>query len=138
MKRIAKLWTEIRRPFGARSPLRPAKAELTHGPTFFRQLRGLFERPRISKSARTVVMLSAAFISFSGGTPKQALLTWNPPDTEKETDLPLQKAATSAMDQREGVIVVMDAQTGRIRASVNLEGAYTQAMDRKSTRLNSS
>jgi SpoIID/LytB domain protein len=73
-------------------------------------------------------MLSAAFISFSGGTPKQTLLTWNTAEIEKETDLALQKAATSAMDQREGAIVVMDAQTGRIRASVNLEDAYTQAM----------
>ncbi|HEY6045147.1 MAG TPA: penicillin-binding transpeptidase domain-containing protein, partial [Pyrinomonadaceae bacterium] len=75
-------------------------------------------------------MLSAALISLSGGTPtpKQTLLAWNTAAIESETDEALQKAATSALGQREGVIVVMDAQTGRIRASVNLEGAYTQAM----------
>ena len=47
---------------------------------------------------------------------------------DADVDAALQQAADAAMDQREGVIVVMDAQTGRIRASVNLEGAYTQAM----------
>jgi SpoIID/LytB domain protein len=47
---------------------------------------------------------------------------------ESDVDVALQQSADAAMDQREGVIVVIDAQTGRIRASVNLEGAYTQSM----------
>jgi SpoIID/LytB domain protein len=47
---------------------------------------------------------------------------------DSDVDATLQQAADVAMDQREGVVVIMDTQTGRIRASVNLEGAYTQAM----------
>lgn len=47
---------------------------------------------------------------------------------EAEIDSTLQEAATVALGQREGTIVIMDAQTGRVRASVNLAGAYTQAV----------
>jgi SpoIID/LytB domain protein len=47
---------------------------------------------------------------------------------ESEVDASLQQAADGVMDGRDGVIVVMDAQSGRVRASVNLEDAYSQAM----------
>lgn len=47
---------------------------------------------------------------------------------ETEIDAALQQAADETLAQREGVIVIMDVQTGRVRASVNLEDAYTQAM----------
>ena len=47
---------------------------------------------------------------------------------EIATDSALQSAAENALGGRPGTIVVMDAQTGRIRASVNLEDAYRQAM----------
>jgi SpoIID/LytB domain protein len=47
---------------------------------------------------------------------------------ETEIDSALQEAATTALGQREGTIVIMDAHTGRVRASVNLAGAYTQAV----------
>ena len=47
---------------------------------------------------------------------------------EAEIDSTLQEAATNAIGQREGTIVIMDAQTGRVRASVNLAGAYEQAV----------
>ncbi len=43
-------------------------------------------------------------------------------------DSALQQAATAALGQREGTIIVMDAQTGRVRAIVNSEGAYAQAL----------
>ena len=59
------------------------------------------------------------------------LFNWSNSQTaqdEAELDTALQHAAEDALGKREGVIVIMDAQTGRIRASVNLEGAYTQAM----------
>jgi SpoIID/LytB domain protein len=49
-------------------------------------------------------------------------------EDETQIDAALQQAADEALGQREGVIVIMDAQTGRVRASVNLEGAYSQAM----------
>ena len=48
-------------------------------------------------------------------------------EDETQIDAALQQAAEEALGQRQGVIVIMDAQTGRVRASVNLEGAYSQA-----------
>jgi len=60
-----------------------------------------------------------------------ATFSWSAPDsTRNETDLDaaLQHAAENALRQREGAIIIMDAQTGRVRAAVNLEGAYAQAM----------
>jgi SpoIID/LytB domain protein len=42
-------------------------------------------------------------------------------------DSALNEAAASALAGREGTIVIMDAQTGRVRALVNPRGAYAQA-----------
>jgi stage II sporulation protein D len=47
---------------------------------------------------------------------------------EAATDAALQDAATAALANREGTIIVMDAQTGRVRAIVNPQQAYTQAL----------
>jgi stage II sporulation protein D len=47
---------------------------------------------------------------------------------ESEVDAALQGAAVSAVAGREGTVIVMDAQTGRVRAIVNAEGAYSQAL----------
>lgn len=47
---------------------------------------------------------------------------------ESQIDSALQQAAQDALGDREGSIVIMDAQTGRVRASVNMEAAYAQAM----------
>src|SRR5437762_14366251 len=47
---------------------------------------------------------------------------------ESEIDSALQQAATAALGQREGAIIVMDAQTGRIRAVVNSQLAFGQAL----------
>jgi SpoIID/LytB domain protein len=47
---------------------------------------------------------------------------------EAEIDSTLQQAAEDALGQHEGSIIIMDAQTGRVRAAVNPEGAYKQAM----------
>ena len=52
----------------------------------------------------------------------------NSAQNESEVDAALQEAATSALAGREGTIIIMDAQTGRIRAIVNAEAAYTQAL----------
>ena len=60
-----------------------------------------------------------------------AIVNW-PDNTsdrnEEETDAALQAAAAAALANREGAIIVMDAQTGRVRAIVNSEMAYTQAL----------
>ena len=47
---------------------------------------------------------------------------------EAETDAALQAAATAALANRDGTIIVMDAQTGRVRAIVNPQLAYAQAL----------
>ena len=47
---------------------------------------------------------------------------------EAEVDAALQEAANSALADREGTIIVMDARTGRVRAIVNPTVAYAQAL----------
>jgi len=47
---------------------------------------------------------------------------------EAEIDAALQNAAAAALADREGTIIVMDAQTGRVRAIVNSQLAYEQAL----------
>ena len=46
---------------------------------------------------------------------------------EDEVDAALERAARAAMGEREGAIVVMDAQTGRVRTVVNPRIAFEQA-----------
>ena len=55
---------------------------------------------------------------------------WPAPSSANETEIDsaLQQAAEDALGQREGSIIVIDAQTGRVRAAVNPEAAYAQAM----------
>ncbi len=50
----------------------------------------------------------------------------NGPD-ERSVDAALQQAATDALGQREGTIIVMDAQSGRVRALVNPHAAFAEA-----------
>src|SRR5205085_3581328 len=47
--------------------------------------------------------------------------------SEEETDEALQRAAQSALGGRDGVVLVLDAQTGRVRASVNARAAFEEA-----------
>jgi len=47
---------------------------------------------------------------------------------EAEIDAALQEAAASALPNPDGTIIVMDAQTGRIRAIVNPQQAYAQTL----------
>jgi SpoIID/LytB domain protein len=49
-------------------------------------------------------------------------------EAETAADAALQQAATNALDGREGAIIVMDPHTGRIRAVVNSQAAYSQAL----------
>jgi cell division protein FtsI/penicillin-binding protein 2 len=60
---------------------------------------------------------------------------WAPFDTsgentrdETEIDAALQEAASAALGQREGSIIVIDPQSGRVRAVVNRQLAFTQAL----------
>lgn len=49
-------------------------------------------------------------------------------EIEGEIDSVLQEAATAALGQREGTIIVIDAHSGRVRAIVNQDTAFGQAM----------
>ena len=83
----------------------------------------------------------AMLISFAGAAilflilfafpTKRIALNWSndPSDrNEAEIDAALQEAATSALTNRDGTIIVMDARTGRVRAIVNPQMAYAQAL----------
>jgi SpoIID/LytB domain protein len=69
-------------------------------------------------------------INFSPSRAFLPALNWshNPNSNEDEIDSALQQSAEDALGNRQGSIIVMDAQTGRVRAAVNPEGAYAQAM----------
>ncbi|MFZ0749681.1 MAG: SpoIID/LytB domain-containing protein, partial [Pyrinomonadaceae bacterium] len=69
-------------------------------------------------------------INFSQSTAFLPALNWshNANLNEDEIDSALQQSAEDALGNRQGSIIVMDAQTGRVRAAVNPEGAYAQAM----------
>jgi SpoIID/LytB domain protein len=74
-------------------------------------------------------MLAAALISLSGGrSTTKSFLTERIKADESQIDSALQQAATTALGDREGAIIIMDARTGRVRALVNPEGAYRQAL----------
>jgi stage II sporulation protein D len=79
-----------------------------------------------------VVILFLGFPFPPGGW---ASLDWKTEDSarakteiESEIDSVLQEAATAALGQREGTIIVIDAHSGRVRAIVNQNTAFGQAM----------
>lgn len=62
---------------------------------------------------------------------KPIAITWPGTTSNKNEitiDAALQDAAASALANRDGTIIVMDAQTGRVRAIVNPQLAYAQAL----------
>jgi len=63
---------------------------------------------------------------FAGGL--LSLGSNNSTQHDSEIDAALQDAAASALAGRDGTVIVMDAQTGRVRAIVNSEEAYAQAL----------
>src|SRR4029434_4072374 len=76
---------------------------------------------------------SVAILCFSLAWPRLSIVPFNlgavnSGRDEAAIDAALQDAAQAALANRDGTVIVMDAQTGRIRAIVNPEGAYSQAM----------
>lgn len=92
------------------------------------ELLGRLTRAHAWLLSGTCVLL--LLFSFSPSSSLFSSIGW--PETsnanEDDIDSALQQAAEAALAQRQGSIIVMDAQTGRVRAAVNPEGAYTQAM----------
>src|SRR6266550_2638188 len=72
----------------------------------------------------------AAFLFLSFPVPRGGFASFQQPTEnpdETEIDSVLQEAATTALGQRDGTIIVMDAQTGRLRALVNPKTAFAEA-----------
>src|SRR5260370_26519734 len=65
---------------------------------------------------------------MSGSTAKKALLAAPIDVNEAGIESLLQTAARAALGQREGTIIIMDAQSGRVRAVVNPQVAFAQAV----------
>jgi len=83
--------------------------------------------------ALLLLFASAAilFLILRSSNSKPIAVNW-PNDSsdsnEAEIDAALQDAAATALANHDGTIIVMDAQTGRVRAIVNAEQAYAQAL----------
>ncbi len=75
-----------------------------------------------------VAILLLSFPSPRGGWASLDSANGNSLRDEIEIDSVLQEAATAALGQREGTIIVMDPQTGRVRALVNPKLASAQAV----------
>jgi stage II sporulation protein D len=72
---------------------------------------------------------ASAVILFLSLPSQPIAINWASTTTnEAEIDAALQNAAAAALADREGTIIVMDAQTGRVRAIVNSQLAYEQAL----------
>jgi stage II sporulation protein D len=78
--------------------------------------------------AMLVLFASAAILVLSLSS-KPIAVNWASSNThETEIDAVLQNVAAAALADRDGTIIVMDAQTGRVRAIVNSQLAYEQAL----------
>jgi SpoIID/LytB domain protein len=85
------------------------------------------------KHALLLTCACAAILFFSllptrGGWGSMGLRAQKEQRDETEIDSALQEAATSALAQHEGAVIVLDPQTGRVRALVNSKLAFTQAL----------
>jgi SpoIID/LytB domain protein len=81
---------------------------------------------RLPHPTFALCLLPLAFcLLFASGARERARVV--APPGEDEADAVLQRAAQSALGGREGVVLVMDAQTGRVRAAVNQRAAFEEA-----------
>jgi len=93
---------------------------------------------RITGSHSLVLALTCCALLFFNFLPlhKVALPDWSDDDdlsNENDLDAALQQAAITALGQRDGAIIVMDPQTGRVRALVNPQLAFERAVMTGST-----
>jgi len=75
-----------------------------------------------------LVLFASAAILFLSLPSKPIAIRGSSNTNETEIDAALQNAAAAALADRDGTIIVMDAQTGRVRAIVNSQTAYDQAL----------
>ena len=86
---------------------------------------------RMTREQALLILFASAgilFLIFRPSHSKPIAINWPTSDrNEAEIDAALQDAAAAALANRDGTIIVMDPQTGRVRAIVNTEQAYAQA-----------
>jgi len=117
----------------AHLPLQAQETLLTTGlahprrwPTFVRLL-------LLGAGAILVTTLALALASSQGSGLFATVSAWLKEDNEDRVDQRLQVAAANALGDRNGSVIIMDPQTGRIRAIVNSKLAFEQAFRPGST-----
>lgn len=91
----------------------------------FRTTQGLMIRQMFCLIAGCCLLLLTA--CYKSDQQSQPAIRSSSFESEADLDIHLQAAATAALGEREGAILVMDAQSGRLRAVVNPRLAYEQA-----------
>jgi stage II sporulation protein D len=92
---------------------------------------GIRQVTRVTREHAMLLSFAGAAILFLILPSSHSKRIWTTDTTarnEAEVDASLQNAAASALVNRDGTIIVMDAQTGRVRAIVNPKLAYAQAL----------
>src|SRR5215470_11568040 len=89
---------------------------------------------RMAREHATLLSFASAamlLLTFRSSQIKPIVINW-PSDgsnrNEAELDAALQDDAAAALANRDGTIIVMDAQTGRVRAIINPQLAYAQTL----------
>lgn len=89
---------------------------------------------RVTRECTLLLALAGAtilFLTLSSSHTQRIAINWSSNTSERNEaalDAALQEAAKSALADRDGTVIVMDVQTGRIRAIVNPQMAYAQAL----------
>jgi SpoIID/LytB domain protein len=86
---------------------------------------------RIHALVLTCACLAILSLSFASPRRNWVPFDWNGGTTQSDedaVDAALRQAAITALGQRDGAIIVMDPQTGRVRVVVNPQLAFTQAV----------
>ena len=93
--------------------------------------------PSVIKRAVTIGLVAlisiAAFVVWARREHSNQSISSIDSTFERQLDETLQQAATNALHQREGTIIVIDPQTGRIRTLVNSETAVEKVFAPGST-----
>ena len=95
------------------------------------QIRNIDYTSRRHSLVLTCACVALLFLNSPRPKDRWRIFDWpnkSPALREAAIDSALQQTANDALGQREGAIIVMDAQTGRIRALVNSQLAFGQAL----------
>jgi SpoIID/LytB domain protein len=128
MRQLTRAWSRICRAFEPVRSIGQTDLVLMPGAKVFRSLRELVELLPSSGFSRAAVLFAAALISVSGGSERTKLLADKAKANDVEIDSVLQQVAENALSGRDGTIIIMDAQSARVRAVVNQQEAFAQAL----------